>query len=92
MYKNDAKCLNSNTAFTGLERNECNKQYSKQRYQENKHDINEHHKQYCEENKDKIKEPCKQYYQENKQKINTTRQAIRKTGVKHILQKIQPSV
>ena len=54
--------LNSNSAYSGLSKNE----YCKQYYETHKDKRYEQHKAYCEKNKDKMSEQSKAYYEKNK--------------------------
>ena len=70
MYIHESKCLNSNRAWSGLNKNEYMKQYR----EENKDQIKEQMKEYYEINKDKLKECMKQYYENNKDKLKKYRE------------------
>ena len=77
----DEKCLNSYTAWTGLDRSEYRKQYNqqradeiKQRYIQYNQDHAEEKKKYRQEHAEQIKQWHKEYRQEHPEKIENYRQ------------------
>ena len=60
----------------------CGKEYKKEYYRDNKHNLKESYKEYYRDNKDKIKEFKKKYYEENKEKLNESQKEYRKNKYK----------
>ena len=61
--------LNSQRAYTGLDRKEYKKQYQKKYYENNTEKIKQQQKEYSENNKEKIKQRQKQWNENNIERI-----------------------